>query len=117
LEAKQKEVGSVRRIQLVLGALAIVVTSFAAFAGPVMADDLNCRDARGDLIRCDGDLYAPYYNTPGYNAYPVHNNDPYYNAYPFYGDGLFYDDDIIEAYLEGDYEELWEETADFYGYW
>jgi len=69
-----------------------------------MADDLNCRDARGDLIRCDGDLYAPYYNTPDYNAYP------------FYGDGLFYDDDIIEAYLEGDYEELWEETADFYDY-
>jgi hypothetical protein len=94
-----------RRIQLVLGALAIVVTSFAAFAGPVMADDLNCRDARGDLIRCDGELYEPYYNTSGYNAYP------------FYGDGLFYDDDIIEAYLEGDYEELWEETADFYGYW
>ncbi len=99
-----------RRIQFVLGALAIVVTSFAAFAGPVMADDLNCRDARGDLIRCDGDLYAPYYNTAGYNAYPVYNNDP------FYGDGLFYDDDIVEAYLEGDYEELWEETADFYDY-
>ena len=93
------------RIQLVLGALAIVVTSFAAFAGPAMADDLNCRDARGDLIRCDGDLYVPYYNTAGYNAYA------------FYGDGLFYDDDIVEAYLEGDYEELWEETADFYGYW
>ena len=105
-----------RRIQLVLGALAIVVTSFAAFAGPAMADDLNCRDARGYLIRCDGQIYAPYYNTPGYNAYPVHNNDPYYNAYPFYGDGPFYDDDIIEAYLEGDYEELWEETADFYDY-
>src|SRR5215212_4427187 len=60
-----------RRIHVVFAALAIVVTSFAAFSGPAMAqDDLNCRDARGDLIRCDGELYEPYYNTSGYNDYP-----------------------------------------------
>jgi hypothetical protein len=94
-----------RRIQLVLGALAIVVTSLVAFAGPAVADDLDCRDARGDLIRCDGELYAPHYNTSGYNNYPY----PFYSNDAYYGDGLFHDDslfdneDIVEAYLEGDY--------------
>src|SRR5215217_4718254 len=44
-----------------------------SFCGPCDGRRLNCRDARGDLIRCDGELYEPYYNTPGYNAYPVHN--------------------------------------------
>jgi hypothetical protein len=49
-----------RRIKLVLGALALVVAMFAAFAGPAMADNnLNCRDAQGNLIRCDGQLFAP----------------------------------------------------------
>jgi hypothetical protein len=57
-----REGGSVmRRIQLVLAALAIVVTSFAAFAGPAMANGLDCRDAKGKLIRCDnGKLYEPF---------------------------------------------------------
>jgi|SRR5918993_3219739 hypothetical protein len=114
-----------RRIKLVLGALAIVVTSLVAFAGPAMAqDDLNCRDARGYLIRCDGELYAPY-NTSGYNPYPYYNaypdpfysNDAYYGDDLFYGDSLFYNEDIIEAYLEGDYQELLEEAADYYSSW
>jgi hypothetical protein len=49
-----------RRIKLVLGALALVVAMFAAFAGPAMADNLNnCRDAQGSLIRCDGQFFAP----------------------------------------------------------
>ena len=48
-----------RRIKLVLGALAVVGASFAAFAGPAMADNLNCRDAQGNLIRCDGQFFAP----------------------------------------------------------
>ena len=47
----------VKRIQIILGALAIVVTSFAAISGPALAADLDCRDAQGDLIRCDGDFY------------------------------------------------------------
>jgi hypothetical protein len=74
----------VKRIQIILGALAIVVTSFAAISGPALAEDLNCRDARGDLIRCDGEFYSPY-----------DNGDDY-----FYDDDFFYDDDY---YLDDDY--------------
>jgi hypothetical protein len=83
-----------RRIKFVFAALAIVVASFAAFAGPSMADDLNCRDARGNLIRCDGKLYEPYnsgyYDNSAYYPpflYPVYN--PYY--YWNWGDD-FWDD-------------------------
>ena len=73
-----------KRIQIILGALAIVVTSFAAISGPALAEDLNCRDARGDLIRCDGEFYSPY-----------DNDDDY-----FYDDDFFYDDDY---YLDDDH--------------
>ena len=48
-----------RRIKLILAAVAVVVAAFAAISGPAMADDLNCRDARGNLIRCDGQFFAP----------------------------------------------------------
>jgi hypothetical protein len=65
----------VKRIQIILGALAIVVTSFAAISGPALAADLDCRDARGDLIRCDGDLYSPYDDNDGYYYY----NDNYWD--------------------------------------
>ena len=51
-----------RRTKLILAALAVAVSTFAAFSGPAMADDLNCRDAQGNLIRCDGQLYAPVNN-------------------------------------------------------
>ena len=66
----------VKRIQILLGALAVVVTSFAAVAGPALADDLDCRDARGDLIRCDGEFYSPY------------DDEDY-----FYDDDFYFDDD------------------------
>jgi hypothetical protein len=84
----------VKRIQIILGALAIVVTSFAAISGPALAEDLNCRDARGDLIRCDGDLYSPYDNDDDYfydDDYSFYNDDddyfsPYFfNPYYYYG--------------------------------
>ena len=75
----------VKRIQIILGALAIVVTSFAAISGPVLADDLDCRDARGDLIRCDRDFYSPY------------DDDDYY--YYFYDD----DDDFYDDFYNDDY--------------
>ena len=69
----------VKRIQIILGALAIVVTSFAAISGPALAEDLNCRDARGDLIRCDGEFYSPYDNDDDYFS-------PYFfNSYYYYG--------------------------------
>jgi hypothetical protein len=48
-----------RRIKLVIVALALVMATFAAFAGPAMADNLNCRDAQGFLIRCNGQFFAP----------------------------------------------------------
>jgi hypothetical protein len=48
-----------RRIKLVLAAVAVMVAAFAAFSGPALADDLNCRDAWGNLIRCDGQFYTP----------------------------------------------------------
>ena len=102
-----------KRIQLVLAALAIVVTSLAAFSGPAMAQNLDCRDARGELVRCDGELYAPYNNDDYY-----YNNDygypPLYS--PFYSNDGYYADDLIEAYLEGDWDEFVEEAEDYYGY-
>jgi hypothetical protein len=52
-----------RRAKVVLAALTVVVSTFAAFSGPAMADDLNCRDAWGNLIRCDGQYYAPVSNS------------------------------------------------------
>jgi hypothetical protein len=98
-----------KRIQMVLAALAIVVTSLAAFAVPAMADDLDCRDARGDLIRCDGDLYEPY------NSGSYYDNDNYYYppfyspfSFPFYPDfnhgyGDFDEDDFDEDDFEDYY--------------
>ncbi len=86
-----------RRIKFVLAALAVTIASFVAISGPAMADDLNCRDARGDLIRCDGDLYAPYSNNNYdyyYNPYYYFYNPysyfyspyTYYSSCPFWGD-------------------------------
>jgi hypothetical protein len=112
-----------RRIHVVFAALAIVVTSFAAFSGPAMAqDDLNCRDARGDLIRCDGELYEPYYNTSGYNDYPPFYFD--YNDYyppfysPFYNDYSYMDyNDFVDEYENAvdDYLDDYEDS--FRGYY
>ena len=82
-----------KRIQMVLAALAIVVTSLAAFSVPAMADDLDCRDAKGDLIRCDGDLYAPYYNHDKYydnDDYFDHYFNPYLFFSPYYFDDYSY---------------------------
>ena len=88
-----------RRAKLILVSLAVVVSAFAAFSGSAMADDLNCHNARGDLVRCDGDLYTPYdnndYYNPYYSFYNPNFNDLYYSPYgysnnysscPFWGD-------------------------------
>jgi len=68
-------------------------------------DDLNCRDARGDLIRCDGELYEPYYNTSGYNDYPPFYS-PFYNDYSYtdYNDFVDEYEDAVDDYLD-DYED------------
>ncbi len=82
-----------RRIKLVLAALSVAVASFAAFSGPVLADDLDCHDARGDLIRCNGDLYAPYYNHDNYDYLDHYFNDDFYffNPYLFFSPYNYYD--------------------------
>ena len=98
-----------KRIQMVLATLTIVVTSLAAFAVPAMADDLDCRDAKGDLIRCDGDLYEPYnsgsyYDDDDYYYPPFYT--PFYSpfAFPFYADYNYEDyGDDFEEYLEDNY--------------
>ena len=104
---------------MVFAALAVVVTSFAAFSGPAMAqDDLNCRDARGDLIRCDGELYEPYYNTSGYNDYPPFYFD--YNDYypPFYNDYSYTDyDDFVDEYEDAGDDYLDDIEDSFRGYY
>ncbi len=71
-----------RRIQLVLAALVVVVAAFAAFAGPAIAKDhhLKCRDAWGYFIKCDGKLYAPYHR---YDHYPSYYYYPSYYHYPY----------------------------------
>ncbi len=92
-----------KRIQIILGALAIVVTSFAAVSGPALAQDLDCRDARGDLIRCDGDLYSPYDD----------------DDYSFYDDDYFYDDYndyYFNPYLFNPYYYYYGDFDDDYSY-
>jgi len=123
------------RIKLVLATLVVLVAAFAAFSVPAMAqEDLNCRDARGELIRCDGELYAPYNaDSNDYNDYPPfyyddYNDDydyppPFYDDYnddydypPFYSPNLFdygYDEGVYEDVLEAQQEYL-EELADIY---
>ncbi len=86
----------VKRIQIILGALTIVVTSFATVSGPAMAEDLNCRDARGDLIRCDGDLYSPY-DDDGYYFY----NDNYWDDADYFSPFFF----SPYSYYYGDFDD------------
>jgi hypothetical protein len=75
-----------RRIKLVIAALAVMVATFVAASGPAMAQDLNCHDGRGNLIRCNGTSYSPVHN----NEYNLHNdgynywNHYWYGSYPYY---------------------------------
>ena len=51
-----------KRLKVILAlalALGMMVTIFVAPALANNNNDLNCRDARGNLIRCDGDLFRP----------------------------------------------------------
>jgi hypothetical protein len=102
-----------RRIQLVLGALAIVVTSFAAFSGPAMAQDNDYPPFYED--------YPPFYNAPVNDDSPPFYDDssPFYNDYPpfyngdVYYDEEFYDEEFYEAVQEAQ-EEYREDLADIY---
>ena len=97
------------RIKLALATLVVLVAAFAAFAGPAMADDLDCRNARGELIRCDGELYAPFdRDSYDYNDYP-----PFYS--PSYSDYNYADyDDYVDA-LEDEFDDFVDTIED--GYW
>ena len=76
-----------RRMKLVLAGLAVMVATFVAASGPAMAQDQNCHDARGNLIRCDGMYYTPVYNYDynpynynyGYNPYNYNYDYSHYN--------------------------------------
>ena len=112
-----------RRIKLVLAALSVAVASFAAFSGPVLADELDCRDARGDLIRCDGDLYSPYYDgNDFFYSEDYFDNDyyfsPYYlSPYAFYGyDSEEYFDELEDELdeIEDFYEDLYDDGYHYY---
>jgi hypothetical protein len=118
-----------RRIKLVFATLVVLVAAFVAFSGPVMAqEDPICSNARGELIRCDGELYAPYSSddyydndhSPFYNDYPYsfYNDDYGYSDYPYlfdYGYG-YYDEEVYEEVQEAQ-EEYLEDLADIYDYW
>jgi hypothetical protein len=97
-----------RRIQLVLAALAIVVTSLAAFSGSAIADDLDCRDAKGDLIRCDGDLYAPYGYYNDYRGY-----DNFFDHDNFFDYGNYYNDEDLEDAYEDYVDEVEDRLEDY----
>ena len=105
-----------RRIKLVVGALAIVVAALVALSGLAMAQQLDCRDPNGYGIVCDGERYVPFDNDYDYRDH--HNDDDYYfPPYAFYGDDS-YDEDPEEYfdYLEDQVEEL-EELYEDYGYY
>jgi hypothetical protein len=82
-----------RRIKLVVAALAVVVATFVASAGPAMAD-LNCRNVSGPGIRCDGTRFLPV-NTfnNGFNngVFLVNgfNTFPFFNTFGFSGFPVF----------------------------
>ena len=52
-----------RRIKLTLAALTVMVAMLATASGSAMAQDLNCQDAWGNWISCDGTYYAPVDNS------------------------------------------------------
>ena len=75
-----------RRMKLFLAGLAVMVATFVAASGPAMAQDQNCHDAWGNLIRCDGMYYNPYnynyeYNPYNYGYNPFNNYE--YNPYNY----------------------------------
>ena len=69
------------RAKLVVAAVSVAIGSFAAISGSAMADDLNCSDAQGDWISCDGTYYAPVDSSGGWTPYNNGYGDPYNNGY------------------------------------
>ena len=85
-----------RRIKLVLAALAVMVATLASASSPALADDdLNCRDARGFLIRCDHRLFAPVNRFAFCDNFFFDFNCgfPFRTFFPFEGEGFGLDID------------------------
>jgi hypothetical protein len=78
-----------RRIKLVVAALAVVVATFVASAGPAMAD-LDCRNVSGPGIRCDGTRFLPVNNfNNGFTLVNGFNTFPFFNTFGFSGFPVF----------------------------
>ena len=77
-----------RRIKLVVAALAVVLATFVASAGPAMAD-LDCRNVSGPGIRCDGTRFLPVNDFRNFNDGFVlvngFNTFPGFNTFGFGG--------------------------------
>jgi len=86
-----------RRIRLVLAALAIVVTSLAAFAGPVTAQVYEYTENWGNQdYAVSGPDYYRYYGDDYCYYYPWDCYGPYYDYYDPYDDpwDYYYDDGL-----------------------
>ena len=83
-----------RRIKLVLAALAVMVAAFVAVSGPAMADDFTrCRDLNGPFVRCNGDLFERanrdddiFFVQPIFVSPFVDDGLFFNNSCPFWGD-------------------------------
>ena len=102
-----------KRIQLVLAALAIVVTSFAAFAGPVMAqlvyentDNYSNQEGweNGYYVNPDYDDYCDYYPWDPYcwGYYDDDDDDTYWISPDAYYVGNPYENEPWAFYYEGE---------------
>jgi hypothetical protein len=80
-----------RRVKLVLGALAVVVASFAAFAGPALADD-DCdfreRGNRDDGFVCRDDGDREFFDHDDFD------NDDFFFYNPFLFSPFLYVEEI-----------------------
>src|SRR5918997_5241044 len=102
-----------RRVKLILGALAVVVATFAAFSGPAMAADDDCdyreRGDRDDVVVCrdDGDREVFDANDYYYNDY--FDND-YYDRYfdedDFFFDPFFFSPFVFVEEIDVDCDEI-----------
>ena len=86
-----------RRVKLVLGALAVVVASFAAFAGPALADD-DCdfreRGNRDDGFVCRDDGDREFFEVDDFN-----NDDFFFDHDDFDDDFFFYNPFLFSPFL------------------
>ncbi len=66
------------RIKLIIGVLAVVLGSLVALSGPAIAQGLNCQDAQGNWISCDGTYYAPVDNSWWGNGWDGNQWNPWW---------------------------------------